>query len=102
MAKPLLLLYFYLQAGGDNVGGLPRPGQRTANDLIERCAKHAQHIGYFAHLLFPWYGQGPLVIRPVPVRPVGFSMSEEIQLHQSVRCNRAEPAGRSDMATPRC
>ena len=74
-AKRLLFTDVQFETIRDDVGGLSCSWQRTAQNIVKRNIEGSKKFGHFAHLFFTMLGQRPFVIRPVPVRPIGFAMS---------------------------
>ena len=71
---------FYLQIFAGNLGRLAGARQRTGQDH-GRDFQSGQELRHGGDFLFSFLGQRTLVVRPIPVWPIGFSMAEEIKFH---------------------
>src|SRR6266513_3704068 len=56
-------------------------GQRAGHNQIRSHLETREKLRDIAHFFFTKIGQWTLIIRPFPVRPIGFTVTKEIKLH---------------------
>src|SRR5262245_32814189 len=66
-----------------NLCRLQRSRQRTRYDYIRLHLQTVKKLGYLSHLFLTEISERPLIIRPGPMRPIGFAVSEKIELHRN-------------------
>src|SRR6266496_3216951 len=64
-----------------NLCGLRRSRQRTCYDYIRLHLQTVEKFRHLPHLFLTKIGERPFIIRLGPARPIGFTVSEKIELH---------------------
>src|SRR5215475_1455522 len=78
-----VLAQFCFQLACCNLCRLQRSRQRTCYYYVRLHLQTVKKLGYLSHLFLTEISEGTLIIRPGPVRPIGFAVSEKIELHRN-------------------
>src|SRR5215468_2480507 len=64
-----------------NLCRLQCSGERAAYNQIRLHLETVEKLSYLPHLFLTKIGKRPFIIRLGPARPIGFTVSEKIELH---------------------
>src|ERR1700756_1614775 len=72
---------FRFQIIGCDLSSLRCAWQRAGDDQIRSHLEASEKFRHVAHFFFTEIGQWALIIRFLPIRPIGLAMTKEIELH---------------------
>jgi len=79
--EQFVLSQFGLQVFGSDFRGLGCTRQRAGDDQIRSHLETREEFRNVAHFFFSKIGERALIIRFLPIWPIGLTMTKEIKLH---------------------